>query len=98
MHDITKWQPSFILFLFKAMHNSLVAVSVALIIFPLFLSCSDKEDNFQPSHADLLRLLRNERVGSAGPTSATPKSKPQTYLVSLLIVFDASLVYFLTFI
>lgn len=80
----------FYFYLRRCTLNSLVAVSVTLKFFPLVLSSSDKEDNFQPSHADLLRLLRNERVGSAGPTSATPKSKPQTYLVSLLIVFDAS--------
>uniref|UniRef100_A0AAX7TKR2 Uncharacterized protein n=1 Tax=Astatotilapia calliptera TaxID=8154 RepID=A0AAX7TKR2_ASTCA len=39
-------------------------------------------ENFQPDHAALLSILRNEGVGVTGPAPTTPQSKPYNYLVS----------------
>lgn len=47
---------------------------------------SGKGENFQPDHAALLSILRNEGISSAGVAPVTPKSKPYNYLVSLQIV------------
>uniref|UniRef100_A0A3B4H1V5 Uncharacterized protein n=1 Tax=Pundamilia nyererei TaxID=303518 RepID=A0A3B4H1V5_9CICH len=41
-----------------------------------------KGENFQPDHAALLSILRNEGVGVTGPAPTTPQSKPYNYFVS----------------
>lgn len=51
-----------------------------------FLCILDKGENFQPDHAALLSILRNEGVSAAGLGSMTPKSKPYNFLVSCLLL------------
>ncbi|XP_044068282.1 uncharacterized protein LOC122883538 isoform X2 [Siniperca chuatsi] len=43
-------------------------------------SSTDKGESFQPDHAALLSILRNEGVSATGLGSATPQSKPYKYL------------------
>ncbi|XP_035761579.1 uncharacterized protein LOC102779427 isoform X2 [Neolamprologus brichardi] len=43
-------------------------------------SSKEKGENFQPDHAALLSILRNEGVGVTGPAPTTPQSKPYNYL------------------
>ncbi|XP_070696215.1 nucleolar and coiled-body phosphoprotein 1 [Pempheris klunzingeri] len=43
-------------------------------------SSTDKGENFQPDHAALLSILRNEGVSATGLGSATPQSKSYNYL------------------
>lgn len=47
-----------------------------------FFCIIEKGENFQPDHAALLSILRNEGVGVTGPAPTTPQSKPYNYLVS----------------
>lgn len=59
----------------------IVLLSISPIRF-LFACVSDKSENFQPDHAALLTILRNEGVGVASWACATPNTKPYNYLVS----------------
>ncbi|CAJ1085303.1 uncharacterized protein troap [Xyrichtys novacula] len=43
-------------------------------------SSAEKVENFQPDHAALLSILRNEGISATGLGSATPKSQPYNYV------------------
>uniref|UniRef100_A0A669CAY1 Uncharacterized LOC100701375 n=1 Tax=Oreochromis niloticus TaxID=8128 RepID=A0A669CAY1_ORENI len=64
----------------SSLPDSAATSRVSLGLF--FFCIIEKGENFQPDHAALLSILRNEGVGVTGPAPTTPQSKPYNYLVS----------------
>uniref|UniRef100_A0A668W1Y8 Uncharacterized protein n=1 Tax=Oreochromis aureus TaxID=47969 RepID=A0A668W1Y8_OREAU len=62
----------------SSLPDNIKRVSLGLFFFYII----EKGENFQPDHAALLSILRNEGVGVTGPAPTTPQSKPYNYLVS----------------